>query len=115
MKKNKPKKTATAAGLYPLGRAQHVSIGSYPLGRALHVSTGSYPLGRALHVSTGSYPLGRALHVSIESYPLVRATMKLKVAQKSATEPCEISENNRNSKNVHVHKTNEKSLKIVVL
>ena len=39
--------------------------------------------------------------------------MKLKVAQKSATEPFESSENDLKLKNVNVHKTIEKLLKII--
>ena len=39
--------------------------------------------------------------------------MKLKVAQKSATEPFESSENDLKIKNVNVHKTIEKQAKIV--
>ena len=43
----------------------------------------------------------------------LRATMKLKVAQKSSTEPFESSENDLKIKNVNVHKTIEKSMKII--
>ena len=39
--------------------------------------------------------------------------MKLKVAQKSATEPFESFENDLKIKNVNVHKTIEKSMKII--
>ena len=40
--------------------------------------------------------------------------MKLKVIQKSFTEPFESSENDLKIKNVNVHKTIEKSMKIIV-
>ena len=43
----------------------------------------------------------------------LRAKMKVKVAQKSSTEPFESSENDLKSKNVNVHKTIEKSTKII--
>ena len=43
----------------------------------------------------------------------LRAKMKLKVAQKSSTEPFESSENDLKIKNVNVHKTAEKALKTV--
>ena len=43
----------------------------------------------------------------------LRAKVKLKVAQKSSTEPSESSENDLKIKNVNVHKTNEKSTKII--
>ena len=43
----------------------------------------------------------------------LRAKMKVKVAQKSSTEPFESSENDLKIKNVNVHKTIEKLLKIV--
>ena len=43
----------------------------------------------------------------------LRATMKVKVAQKSSTEPFESSENDLKIKNVNVHKTTEKSMKII--
>ena len=43
----------------------------------------------------------------------LRAKMKVKVAQKSSTEPFEGSENDRKMKNVNVHKTIEKSMKII--
>ena len=43
----------------------------------------------------------------------LRATMKLKVAQKSSTELCESSENDLKMKNVNVHKTIEKWMKII--
>ena len=43
----------------------------------------------------------------------LRAKMKLKVAQKSSTELCESSENDLKIKNVNVHKTIEKSMKII--
>ena len=39
--------------------------------------------------------------------------MKLTVAQKSATEPFESSENDLKIKNVNVHKTAEKQMKII--
>ena len=39
--------------------------------------------------------------------------MKLKVAQKSVTEPVESSENDLKSKDVDVHKTNEKQMKFI--
>ena len=44
----------------------------------------------------------------------LRAKMKVKVAQKSSTEPFESSENDLKIKNVNVHKTIEKTLKIIV-
>ena len=40
--------------------------------------------------------------------------MKVKVAQKSSTEPFESSENDLKIKNVNVHKTIRKSMKIIV-
>ena len=43
----------------------------------------------------------------------VRAKMKVKVAQKSSTEPFESSENDLKIKNVNVHKTIEKSFRII--
>ena len=43
----------------------------------------------------------------------LRAKMKVKVAQKSSTEPFESSENDLKIKNVNVHKTIEKSMKII--
>ena len=43
----------------------------------------------------------------------MRAKMKLKVAQKSATERFESFENDLKIKNVNVHKTIEKSMKII--
>ena len=43
-----------------------------------------------------------------------RAKIKVKVAQKSSTEPLESSENDLKIKNVNVHKTIEKSMKIIV-
>ena len=43
----------------------------------------------------------------------LRAQMKVKVAQKSSTEPFESSENDLKIKNVNVHKTIEKSMKII--
>ena len=43
----------------------------------------------------------------------LRAKMKVKVAQKSSTEPFESSENDIKIKNVNVHKTIERSLKII--
>ena len=45
----------------------------------------------------------------------LRAKMKVKVAQKSSTEPYESSENDLKIKNVNVHKTNEKQMKIIDL
>ena len=45
----------------------------------------------------------------------LRAKMKLKVAQKSFTEPCESSENDLKIKNVNEHKTIEKSMHIIDL
>ena len=44
---------------------------------------------------------------------LLGAKMKLKVAQKSSTEPFESSENDLKIKNVNVHKTVEKSMKTI--
>ena len=41
------------------------------------------------------------------------AKMKVKVAQQSSTEPFESSENDLKIKNVNVHKTAEKSMKIL--
>ena len=46
---------------------------------------------------------------------LLRAKMTVKVAQKSSTEPFESSENDLKIKNVNVHKTIGKSMKIIVL
>ena len=43
----------------------------------------------------------------------LRAKMKVKVAQKSSTEPFESSENDLKMKNLNVHKTIEKSMKII--
>ena len=43
----------------------------------------------------------------------LRAKMTVKVAQKSSTEPFESSENDLKIKNVNVHKTIEKSMKII--
>ena len=43
----------------------------------------------------------------------LRAKMKLKVAQKSSTEPFESSENDLKIKNVNFHKTIEKLMKII--
>ena len=43
----------------------------------------------------------------------LRAQMKVKVAQKSSTEPFESSENYLKIKNVHVHKTIDESMKII--
>ena len=43
----------------------------------------------------------------------LRAKMKVKVAQKSSTELVESSENDLKIKNVNVHKTIEKSMKII--
>ena len=45
---------------------------------------------------------------------LLRAKMKLKVGQKSSIKPFESSENDLKIKNVNVHKTIEKSMKIIV-
>ena len=44
---------------------------------------------------------------------LLRAKMKLKVAQKRATEPFESSENDLKIKNVNVHSTIEKPTKFI--
>ena len=43
----------------------------------------------------------------------LRAKMEVKVAQKSSTEPFESSENDLKIKNVNVHKTIEKLMKII--
>ena len=43
----------------------------------------------------------------------LRAKMKVKVAQKSSTEPFASSENDLKIKNVNVYKTFEKSMKII--
>ena len=43
----------------------------------------------------------------------LRAKMKVKIAQKSSTEPFESSENDLQIKNVNVHKTIEESIKII--
>ena len=43
----------------------------------------------------------------------LRAKMKVKVAQKSSTEPFESSENDLKMKNVNIHNTIEKSMKII--
>ena len=43
----------------------------------------------------------------------LRAKMKAKVAQKRSTEPFENSENDLKIKNVNVHKTIAKSMKII--
>ena len=43
----------------------------------------------------------------------LRAKMTVKVAQKSSTEPLESAENDLKIKNVNVHKTVEKSMKII--
>ena len=43
----------------------------------------------------------------------LRAKMKLKVSQKSSIEPFESSENDLKIKNVNVHETIEKSMKII--
>ena len=43
----------------------------------------------------------------------LRAKMKAKVAQMSSTEPFESSENALKIKNVNVHETIEKSMKII--
>ena len=45
----------------------------------------------------------------------LRAKMKVKVAQKSSTEPCKSSENELKTKNVNVHKTVEEGMKIIDL
>ena len=45
----------------------------------------------------------------------LRAKMKVKVAQKSSTEPFESSENDLKIKNVNVHKTFGKSVRIIDL
>ena len=45
----------------------------------------------------------------------LKAKMMVKVTQKSSTKPFESSENDLKIKNVHVHKTIEKSMKIIVL
>ena len=45
----------------------------------------------------------------------LRAQMKVKVAQKSSTEPFESSENDLKIKNANVHKTFAKSMKIIDL
>ena len=44
---------------------------------------------------------------------VLKAKMKVKVAQKSSTEPFESSENDLKIKTVNVHKTIEKSMKII--
>ena len=43
----------------------------------------------------------------------LRAKMKVKIAQKSSTEPFESSESDLKIKNVNVHQTIEKSMKII--
>ena len=43
----------------------------------------------------------------------LRAKMKVKVAQKSSTEPFESSENDIKIKNVNIPKTIERSMKII--
>ena len=43
----------------------------------------------------------------------LRVKMKVKVAQKSSTEPFESSENDLKRKNTNVHKTIRKSMKII--
>ena len=43
----------------------------------------------------------------------LRAKMKVKVIQKSSTEPFESSENDIKIKNINVHKTIENSMKII--
>ena len=43
----------------------------------------------------------------------LRAKMKFKVGQKSSIEPFESSENDLKIKNVNVHKTTGKSMKII--
>ena len=45
----------------------------------------------------------------------LRAKMKVKVAQKSSTEPFESAENDLKIKNVSVHKTIETILKIIIV
>ena len=45
----------------------------------------------------------------------LRAKMKVKIAQMSSTEPFEGSENDLKIKNVNVHKTIAKSMKIIDL
>ena len=44
---------------------------------------------------------------------ILRAKMKVKVTQKSSTEPFESSENDLKIKNVNIHNTIEKSMKII--
>ena len=44
---------------------------------------------------------------------VLRAKMKVKVAEKSSTEPFKSSENDLKIKNVDVHKTIEKRIKVV--
>ena len=44
---------------------------------------------------------------------LLESQIKVKVAQKSSTEPFESSENDLKIKNVNVHQTIEKSMKII--
>ena len=44
---------------------------------------------------------------------VLRAKMKVKIAQKSSTEPFESSENELKIKNVNVHKTIEKLMEII--
>ena len=46
-------------------------------------------------------------------WSFLRAKMKVKVAQKSSTEPFESSENDLKIKHVNVHKPIEKSMKII--
>ena len=46
---------------------------------------------------------------------VLKANLKLKVAQKSCPEPFESSENDPKIKNVNVHKTIEKPMKIIDL
>ena len=43
----------------------------------------------------------------------LRAQMKVEVAQRSSTEPFESSENDLKIKSVYVHKTIERSMKII--
>ena len=43
----------------------------------------------------------------------LRAKMKVKVAQNSSTEPVDSSENDLKIQNANVHKTVEKSMKII--
>ena len=43
----------------------------------------------------------------------LRGKMKVKIAQKSSTEPFEGSENDLKIKNVNIHKTIEEAMKII--